>query len=293
MDARIGYLAIVSEEPESLADFYAKYFGMWRLGTSDEGDVSITDSAVNVSILKRRPDVEGASGRPGLSHFGLAIDNMREVEERLEDFAPDTTIEQESGDLHHGEYRVTGPNGLPISLSTHNFCVSGPPRMLPRIRHMAFNFPEISDKQLDFLVNVFGFREVRLSKKRREQGRSSRFAGEGSINVALLALEGRFQQGQEVREYRDDEERSLHRKSGLNHFGFVVEDMGALMDSLPPELTDTIHRSMSKVDMAEYRIHDPERNGIDISQRGFEVDFDRWENATGKAITSAERFASA
>ena len=69
MDAHLGYLAIISEQPERLADFYAEHFDMWQLGRSAAGDVSITDGFLNVSILKQRPGVEGASGRTGLSHL--------------------------------------------------------------------------------------------------------------------------------------------------------------------------------------------------------------------------------
>lgn len=293
MDAHIGYMAIVSEDPERLADFYAKYFGTEKLGSSREGDVSITDSFLNVSILKRRPGVEGASGRPGLSHFGISINDVREVEGNLEEFAPNANLEAEPGDLQHGEYRVIGPNGLPISLSTRNFGVKDSnPRTLNRIRHMAFNRPAISDDQLDFLSNVFGFREVSLSKKRREQGRASRFGGDGFINIALLALNREFHNGEEEWEVRDTREEERLSKAGFNHFGFIVQDMQALMNRLPEELRDTTKRSMSKVDMAEFRIHDPDFNGIDISQRGYEVDFDHWENNTGRPLTTAARFAS-
>ncbi|HEY3116808.1 MAG TPA: hypothetical protein VGK54_08705, partial [Chloroflexota bacterium] len=68
--AHFGYMAIVSEQPQALADFYARYFAMWELGHSNDRDISITDGFMNVSILRQRPGVEGASGRPGLSHFG-------------------------------------------------------------------------------------------------------------------------------------------------------------------------------------------------------------------------------
>src|SRR5205814_9888943 len=164
-------------------------------------------------------------------------------------------------------------------------------RALPRIRHMAFNRAKISDDQLDFLNNVFGFREVSLSKKRREQGRASRFGGDGHINIALLALGSEFHNGEEEWEVRDQKEEERLSKAGFNHFGFLVQHKEALMHSLPSELQQTIKRSMAKVDMAEYRVHDPDHNGIDLSERGYEVDFDHWENATGKPLTTAERFA--
>ena len=62
-----------------------------------------------------------------------------DVKARLEEFAPDVEILPESGDLHHGEYRVHDPNGYPVSLSTRHFGVSPRPRRLSYVllRHPA------------------------------------------------------------------------------------------------------------------------------------------------------------
>src|SRR5206468_4942668 len=162
-------------------DFYARHFDMWELGRSETGDISITDGFMNVSILKQRPGVEGAGGRPGLSHFGIAVSDLREVEANLEEFAPAARMERENGDLHHGECRVFGPNGLPISLSTSNFGVSGTARRIPRVRHLALCFDPPNDPQTEFLVNVFEFREVSTSMVRRRDNVPVRFVGDGQI----------------------------------------------------------------------------------------------------------------
>src|SRR5579864_894831 len=217
MDAHFGYMAVISNQPQTLADYYARYFDMWELGRSDEGDIAITDSFLNVSILKQRPALEGASGRPGLSHFGIAVADLRAVEANLKAFAPNIDIQNDRGDLHHGEYRVVGPNGLPVSLSTRNFGVSGRPRRVPRIRHMAVCFPTFNDDQAAFLVNVFGFREVSTSLARRKHGRPSRFIGDGNICLALLSSEGVAMSGAAHEVFRDEQERAINSKTGLQH----------------------------------------------------------------------------
>jgi hypothetical protein len=288
MDAHFGYMAIVSDRPQALADYYAKYFQMWELGRSEAGDVSITDGFLNVSILKQRPGVEGAMGRPGLSHFGIAVRDIREVEANLEEFMPSADIQAENGDLHHGEYRVVSPNGLPVSLSTKNFGVSGTPRRLPRIRHFATSFPHAQNDEADFLTKVFGFREVSTSYERRKANRPSRFIGDGNICLALLAI-GMPSSGDEHERYRDDEEKAINSKIGLNHFGFVVESTQAVMDSMPAELARWTNQRPAQRDMAEYRVFDPDLNAIDLSQHmGFEVDYDKWENARGSGLSTAE-----
>ena len=50
MDAHFGYMAIVSDKPQALADFYARHFDMWELGHSDAGDISITDGLSLIHI---------------------------------------------------------------------------------------------------------------------------------------------------------------------------------------------------------------------------------------------------
>src|SRR5262245_13915796 len=115
MDSQIRYLAIVSEQPDTLARFYSTYFSMRELGRSDAGDVALTDGFYNISILKPRDDAAEA----GISHFGITIDDIGQIEARLKDFSPKTTIRQEEGDLFRGDYRVTDPYGQIVSLSTH------------------------------------------------------------------------------------------------------------------------------------------------------------------------------
>ena len=298
MDAHFGYMAVVTDQPRALADYYAKYFDMWELGHSDEGDVSITDGFLNVSLLKQRLGVEGASGRPGLSHFGIAVSDVHELEANLEEYAPDANLEAEPGDLHHGEYRVYGPNGLPVSVSTKNFGVTGNARRLPRIRHMALSFPPSNDPQTSFLCNVFGFREITTSMVRRKYNSPVRFVGDGNICLALLSMGGGglrkagLEQGFEDT-YGNNDERALNTKSGLQHFGFVVEDQQAVMDAMPPELARWTNKREAR-DMAEYRVFDPDLNGIDLSQRnGFEVDFDRWETAAATLSGEAREAALA
>ena len=44
MNARVGYLAILSHTPEKLAGFYTGHLGFKELGRTEAGDVTITDA---------------------------------------------------------------------------------------------------------------------------------------------------------------------------------------------------------------------------------------------------------
>ena len=265
MDARIRYLATVTERPRVLAEFYTAYLGMRELGRSPDGDVSLTDGFYNLALLQQRPELGESDGRLGHHHFGVAVRDLDELRARLAQFAPGTALQPERGGLHAGEYRVSDPNGLPISISTTNFGVPDMERGLPAIRHVALSGPD-NDRMLDFYVNVFGFRELSISRLRRQQERRSRFAGDGATNLAILA------EPESMREHGE----TRHLRAGLNHFGFVVADMASLLARLPTDAEAGERPAIRQ--MVEFRANDPDGNGVDLSQhKGYEVDVDRWE----------------
>jgi catechol 2,3-dioxygenase-like lactoylglutathione lyase family enzyme len=258
MVSQIRYLAIVSEQPETLARFYSTYFKMRELGRSDSGDVAVTDGFYNISILKPR---DGAPER-GISRLGITTDDIGEVEARLEKFAPNTEIRQEEGGLFHGDYRVTYPYGQVVSLSTRQFHTPIAERTFRCIRHIAMCVHN-NDEVLDFYVNVFGFRESTTSRRIRAENRVVRWAADGETAMAILPDRTR----------RDMNERESPR-DGLNHFGWLVNDIDRFLDSLPE---DCVSKRPSGRPMAEYRGFDPDRNPFDISQdKGYEIDVGRW-----------------
>jgi catechol 2,3-dioxygenase-like lactoylglutathione lyase family enzyme len=268
MDSRIRYLAIVSEQPEQLARFYASHFAMRELGRSN-GDIALTDGFYNVSIVKPR---DGFS-EPGFSHFGIEVEDIREVEGRLEDFAPGADIKAEPGGLCHGEYRVSDPNGLTVSLSERHFNVPPGTRGLPAIRHVALSVAN-NDQVLDFYSNIFGFREPTTSKNIRVNGTGNptRFAADGATSLAIL----RYPVDADVEEPKGGWA-ARHLRQGVNHFGFLVNDIENFLARLPE---GSVSKRPAVRPMTEYRVLDPEANEIDISQhKGYEIDVDVWEHA--------------
>jgi len=187
MNSRIRYLSLVSERPEALADFYSTHFSMRELGRSERGDIALTDGFYNLTFLKRRPSLDEEDEQPGLNHFGIEIDDIREIEARLEEYAPRADIRQEKGDLHHGEFRVYDPNNIPVSLSLRNFGVASEERQMPNVRHIAMMVPK-NQEVADFFCNVFGFRETSSGKKNHGTASPVRFVGDGSTALAILQL---------------------------------------------------------------------------------------------------------
>jgi len=67
--ARIKHIAIFSDDPARLADFYTRIYGMKITGES-QGDVWVTDGYMDVALIKRKRE----RAPEGLHHFGFTLE---------------------------------------------------------------------------------------------------------------------------------------------------------------------------------------------------------------------------
>lgn len=264
MNARIGYLALLSHAPDKLADFYVKHMSFRPLGRSAQGDVSISDGAFNMTIFKHRPELNEPNMEIGQHHIGVAVDSIAEVEKRYLKFNPRGVIVREAGDLQHGEARIYDPECHPVTLSERNFGIDKPNASFPRIAHIAMGCLDPS-ALYGFYDAVFGFRELLQAhaESAKLPGYKNRHVGDGATNVALQA----FYNSREGHEARH----------GIAHIGLLVREPKALAKSVEGIATFA-HRPASRV-QSEIRMRDPEGNGCDISGRGWEIDIDKWARA--------------
>ena len=262
--ATLRYVAFLAEDPAKLSDFYGRFLGTEELGRSPQGDISVTDGFYNLTFFKKRPALGEMHMDNGLHHIGLEVDDLEAMKGRFLKFNPRGTIIQESGDIHHGEIRIHDPECRPVSLSTSGFGVSTEKeKRFPRVRHIAYNALD-PEMMLLFYVQVLGLREVPSSYERRQQGRGNRFCGDGKTNLAIHP----FYSGVEGHE----------AKYGINHIGFLTNEMQAVMAELSTVLK--IAPRPATRPYAEARFRDPEGNPLDLSQtKGWEVDVNKWENA--------------
>jgi catechol 2,3-dioxygenase-like lactoylglutathione lyase family enzyme len=263
--SRIRYLAMLCAEPAALAGFYRGSFGMEEIGRSPDGDVSLTDGGFNLTLFKQRPQLHEPRMEPGLHHLGIAVDNVAETLARYRAFNPRGVVIPESGDLQHGEVRIHDPECNPVSLSQRQFGLTAVPLRTPRIAHIALNALD-TELVLDFYREVFGFRELfeahRESRKR--PGYRNKHVGDGHSNVAIQTF------------YSD--EVGHEARFGIAHFGVLVGDSKAMAAQV--QLAGaTVKARPAHRTQSEIRMRDPEGNGCDLSQRGWEVDTDSWVRA--------------
>jgi catechol 2,3-dioxygenase-like lactoylglutathione lyase family enzyme len=263
--SRISYLALLCAEPAALAGFYGDCFGLEEIGRTEAGDVTLTDGGFNLTLFKQRPQLREPGMEIGLHHIGIAVENVERTLARYRAFNPRGVVIAESGDLQHGEVRIHDPECHPVSLSQRNFGLPTSRPGIPRIAHIALNALD-TERVLDFYRQVFGFRELfeahRESMKR--PGYRNKHVGDGHSNVAIQTF------------YND--EVGHEARFGIAHFGFLVGDSKAMADRVQGGGATVKARPAHRT-QSEIRMRDPEGNGCDLSQRGWEVDTDKWVRA--------------
>jgi len=259
--AQIRYIAALSEDPDRLARFYGGRFGMTELGRSNEGDVSLSDGFYNFTVFKNRKGLQEPRKEIGLHHIGLQVDSISEVRNRYLRFNPRGTIVPEPGGLHHGDVRIYDPEMNPVTLSEWPFGVTAEERRFPRIVHIAFD-AMLPETLMTFYCEVLGLREIASSFGYRSRGKLNRFCGDGSTNLAIHPF------------YSDAV--GHEARFGVQHFGVLVDDIRARLADLEGDVP--MSKRPDDRPFAEFRIRDPDNNGLDLSQSsGWEVDFDKWD----------------
>jgi len=228
-------LAVVAANPVRLAEFYREVVELADIGAAN-GSVFLSDRDFNLALLA----ANGVATK-GLSYIGFQMARLEAVEKKLGLVHYTGTIAEPNRDAEI-EYEIQDPDGNRIGLCKRAFDTSYEHRPMP-VRHIAL-FTADPQRLANFYVTVFGMKVVDRTD------RSSIFVSDGYVNLALL--------------YQRSEE-----KLGLNHFGFHVrsneamcaraEQAGALGGGKRPD----------GIPFAEYRVHDPEGNGVDISEKGW------------------------
>jgi len=231
-------LAIAAEDPVKLAGFYQKVFDLEAIG-EEKGALFLSDGTFNLALM---PVVEG--GARGLSYMGFDTARIESVRKKLSG--------TESGDASLVECRpkagieceTRDPDGNAIGLCKRAFDVAYHQTPVP-IRHIALYTPD-PERLAHYYSRVLDMKEVERTD------RSSIFVSDGYFNLALL--------------YQRKEE-----NVGLNHFGFHVKSNEEMRERAARAGVRPGARRPDRIPFAEYRVHDPEGNGIDISEKGWKV----------------------
>jgi catechol 2,3-dioxygenase-like lactoylglutathione lyase family enzyme len=231
-------LAISAEDPAKLAAFYREVFELDQIGEAG-GAVFLSDGTFNLALVR-----ENNSTATGLKGLGFETARVESIRIKLAGM-PDGNQSLVERDASTGiEYEMHDPDGNRIGLGKRAFDVSLQKGPVP-IRHIALYTPN-PQRLADFYSQVLDMKEVERTD------RSSIFVSDGYLNLALL--------------YQRKEE-----PIGLNHFGFQVKNNEEMQARAEKAGVRRGAARPERIPFAEYRVHDPEGNGIDISQKGWHV----------------------
>ncbi len=235
---QLRQLVIAAEDPKRLSLFYQEVFELEKI--EDTGDAVILSDGVFSLALVTEPDPE----KRGIQNLGfdtVRVESMRKKLSYVD--LQDSKIEELNAPTG-AEYELRDPDGNRVGICRRGFDVAYEERSVP-IRHIALYTPS-PQRLAEFYCKVFDMKEVERTD------RSSSLVSDGYFNLALL--------------YQRKEE-----PIGLNHFGFHVKSNEEMQTRAEKAGVRRGAARPERIPFAEYRVHDPEGNGVDISQKGWRV----------------------
>ncbi len=135
--AKIRHIALTTENPSEVAEFYKQAFDMQEIRRSDAGAVFLSDGYINLAILnwKTEKDADVGPNGPnynGIHHIGFQVDDLDDSAEKLEQVEgqrlnqrhDDTTLAQTAAAPRNFEVKWAGPDGVVIDVSQSGWAIS-------------------------------------------------------------------------------------------------------------------------------------------------------------------------
>lgn len=231
-------LVIGADDPNRLASFYQAVFELEKID-ANKGAICLSDGTFNLALV-----AEPAPAKQGFRCLSFETVRVEGIGKKLVHAGASESSLVEVDTSTGVEYELHDPDENTIGVCRRAFDVAYQQRPVP-IRHIALYTPN-PQRMADYYCQVLDMKEVERSD------RSSIFVSDGYINLALL--------------YQRREE-----PLGLNHFGFHVKSNEEMQTRAEKAGVRRGAARPDRIPFAEYRVHDPEGNGIDISQKGWRV----------------------
>ena len=235
---QLRQLVIAAEDPSQLAAFYQNVFELDKIDEA-KGAVFLSDGAFNLALV-----AEADPQKQGFKHLSFDTVRVESLGKKLAHVQMPESALVSVQSVTGVEFEVADPDGNTVGICRRAFDVAYVMRPVP-IRHIALYTPK-PQAMADFYCKVFDMKEVERTD------RSSIFVSDGYFNLALL--------------YQRKEE-----PMGLNHFGFHVKSNEEMQRRAEKAGVRRGAARPERIPFAEFRVHDPEGNGIDISQKGWHV----------------------
>lgn len=121
----IRHLAIRCSSPAVMAAFYKTVFDLqevWR----DDRVVYLTDGVINLALLPPS-SAGGGDDQQGLNHFGFLIEDLQEIQRRLELAEVPAAEPRPRDGRRYAEFRAQDPEGNWFDLAEKGWTTEAPP----------------------------------------------------------------------------------------------------------------------------------------------------------------------
>jgi catechol 2,3-dioxygenase-like lactoylglutathione lyase family enzyme len=217
MFSKINHVAIVSEKYAVLSLFYQSLFGMTPSAKQrTERAQTVGDGYVGLNINPRK------AGRPGgLDHFGIEVEEVETVFDRMRSKYPTAEWVQRPGTRPFAGISANDPDGNVFDLSQKKMENraqiyvenSGDPSDR-RISHVAMRTMR-PDEMARFYTDVF-----ELAEQNSKAGDPNHYLTDGKVTLMIIPWNIKNYLGQSI------------LPTGLDHFGFSVESMDKFQEDL-------------------------------------------------------------
>ena len=133
--AKIKHIALTTENPGEVAEFYKNAFDMEEIRRSDNGAVFLSDGYINLAILnwKTEKDADVGPNGPnynGIHHIGFQVEDLDQACEKLNYVNGEQLNSRDGLNTAMGtgpvnfEMKWAGPNGVVIDISHTGWATS-------------------------------------------------------------------------------------------------------------------------------------------------------------------------
>ena len=217
MSAQINHVAIVSDNYAQLAKFYEAMFGMKSSGLQRSASaVTVGDGYVGLNINPRR-----AGRSAGLDHFGIQVDDVETVFERMRKNYPSVKWLKRPSNRPFAGITTHDPDGNVFDLSQKDMAnraaiyVENDGKANPRhIDHVAVRTMHPTE-MAQFYRDVF-----ELTPKNKAPGDPNHYLTDGHVTLVLMPWDITAYEGTGI------------ITQGMDHIGFKVESVDALREDV-------------------------------------------------------------
>ena len=128
--AKLRHLALLTDQPDKLANFYKTVFELQETHRSPNGAIQLSDGEFNLTIQDTK-NLKPSQNPPqvGLYHFGFHVDDLETSLQRIEEIYPEGPTPARMSGNGDADARGSDPDGNSFDLSTRGWSLKRPEKL--------------------------------------------------------------------------------------------------------------------------------------------------------------------